>query len=51
MPPRRGDKKTPDPSEEREMTEERGMQVSNLAMKREMHNIHTRVMDVEIKQR
>jgi hypothetical protein len=49
MPPRRRDKKTPDPSKEREMLEERGRQVPKPAMEREMHNIRTRLMDVEIK--
>jgi hypothetical protein len=51
MPPRRRDRQTPDPPEEREMPEERGRQVPNPAMEREMHNIRTRLMDVEIKQR
>jgi hypothetical protein len=48
---RRRDRKTPDLSKEREMLGERGRQVPNLAIEREMHNIHTRLVDVEIKQR
>jgi hypothetical protein len=51
MLPRRRDRQTPDPPEEREMPEERGRQVPNPAMEREMHNIHARLVDVEIKQR
>jgi hypothetical protein len=51
MPPRRRDKQTPDLPEEREMPRERGRQVPNPAMEREMCNIHTRLMDMEIKQR
>jgi hypothetical protein len=51
MPPRRRDRQTPDPREEREMPGERGRQVPNPAMEREMHNIRTKLMDVEIKQR
>jgi Icc-related predicted phosphoesterase len=51
MPSRRRDRKTPDSPEEREMLEERGRQVPNPAMEREMHNLCTRVVDMEIKQR
>jgi hypothetical protein len=51
MPPRRRDRKTPDPPEEREMPRERGRQVPNPAMEREMRNIRARLVDMEIKQR
>jgi hypothetical protein len=51
MPPRRRDRQTPDPLEEREMPGERGRQVPNPAMEREMHNIRTKLVDMEIKQR
>jgi hypothetical protein len=51
MPPRRRDRQTPDPPEEREMSRERGRQVQNPAMEREMHDIRARLVDVEIKQR
>ena len=48
---RRRDMQTPDPLEKREMPGERGRQVPNPTMEREMHNIHARLMDMEIKQR
>jgi hypothetical protein len=51
MLPRRRDKQTSDPQEEGEMSRERGRQVQNLAMEREMHNLRAKVMDMEIKQR
>jgi hypothetical protein len=37
MPPRRRDRQTPDPPEEREIPRRRGRQVPNPAMEREMH--------------
>jgi hypothetical protein len=51
MPPRRRDRQTPDPPEEREMPRRRGRQVPNPAMEREMHDIRARLEDMEIKQR
>jgi hypothetical protein len=51
MPPRRRDRKTPDPPEEREIPRGRGRQVPNLAMEREMHDICTRLEDMETTQR
>jgi hypothetical protein len=51
MPPRRRDKQTPDPLEEREMPEGRGRQVQNPEVERDLHEIRARLVDVEIKQR
>jgi hypothetical protein len=51
MPPRRRDRQTPNPPEEREMPEERGRQVPNPAMERDIHDIRARLMDMEMKQR
>jgi hypothetical protein len=51
MSPRRRDRKTPDPPKDREMPEGRGRQVKNLEVERDLHDIRTRLMDVEIKQR
>jgi hypothetical protein len=47
---RRRDKKTPDPPEEREIPEGRGRQEKNPEVKRDLHDIRTR-LDVEIKKR
>jgi hypothetical protein len=49
MPPRRRDRQTPDPPEDREMSRERGRQVPNPAMERDIHDLRARVMDMEIK--
>jgi hypothetical protein len=38
---------TPDPPEEREIPRRRGMQMPNLAMAREMHDLRARLEDVE----
>jgi hypothetical protein len=51
MPPRRRDRQTPVPLEEREMPEGRGRQVQNPEVERDLHDIHNRLIDVEIKQR
>jgi hypothetical protein len=51
MPPRRRDRQTPDPPEDREMSRERGRQVPNLAMERDIHDLRARLVDMEIKQR
>ena len=51
MPPRRRDRQTPDPPEKREMLEGRGRQVPNPTMERDIHDLRTRVVDMEIKQR
>jgi hypothetical protein len=47
MPPRRRDRQTPDPPEEREMPRGRGRQVPNPAMEREMRDICARLEDME----
>ena len=46
MPLRRRDRQTPDPPEEREMSRERGRQVQNPAMERDIHDLRARVMDM-----
>jgi hypothetical protein len=51
MPPRRRDRQTPDPPEDRKVSRERGRQVPNPAMERDIHDLCTRVVDMEIKQR
>jgi hypothetical protein len=51
MPPRRRDRQTPDPPEDREMPEGRGRQVQNPEVERDLHDIRARLVDVEIKQR
>jgi hypothetical protein len=50
MPLRRRDRQTPDLPEDREMSRERGRQVPNPAMERDIHDLCTRVVDMEIKQ-
>jgi hypothetical protein len=47
MLPRRRDRQTPDPPEEREMPRGRGRQVPNPAMEREMRDIRARLEDME----
>jgi hypothetical protein len=49
MMPRRRDKQTPDPPEDREMPGERGRQVPNPAMERDIHDLRARVIDMETK--
>ena len=39
MPPRRRDRKTPDPPEEREVPRRRGRQMTDPVMEREMHDL------------
>jgi hypothetical protein len=51
MPPRRRDRQTPDPLEEREIPRGRGRQVPNPAMEREMRDIRARLVDMETAQR
>jgi hypothetical protein len=51
MPPRRRDRKTPDPLEEREIPRRRGRQMPNPAMVREMRDLHARLEDMETAQR
>jgi hypothetical protein len=51
MPPRRRDKKTPNPPEEREMPRRRGRKMTDLSMEKEMHDLRTRLEDMEIAQR
>jgi hypothetical protein len=51
MPPRRRDRKTPDPTEERKMPRGRGRQVPNPAREREMCDIRARLEDMETTQR
>jgi hypothetical protein len=51
MPPRRRDRKTPDPPEEMEIPRRRGRQMPNPAMAREMHDLRTRLEDMETEQR
>ena len=51
MPPRRRDRQTPDLPEDREVSRERGRQVHNLEVERDLHDIRARLVDVEIKQR
>jgi hypothetical protein len=51
MPLRRRDRKTLDPPEDREMSRERGRKVPNPTMERDIHDLHAKVMDMEIKQR
>jgi hypothetical protein len=51
MSPRRRYRQTLDLLEDRDMSRERGRQVPNPAMERDIHELHIRVMDMEIKQR
>jgi hypothetical protein len=51
MPPRRRDKQTPDPPEEREILRRRGRQMPDPAMTREMCDLRARLEDMEIAQR
>jgi hypothetical protein len=51
MPPRRRDRKTPDPPEDREILRRRGRQMPDLAMEREMCDLRARLEDMETTQR
>jgi hypothetical protein len=51
MPPRRRDRKTPDPPEDREMSRRRGRQMTDPAMEREMCDLRARLEDMETAQR
>jgi hypothetical protein len=51
MPPRRRDKLTPDPPEDREMPRRRGRQMTDPAMEREMRDLRARLEDMETSQR
>jgi hypothetical protein len=51
MPPRRTDKQTPDPPEDREMSRRRGRQMRDPAMEREMRDLRARLEDMETAQR
>jgi hypothetical protein len=51
MPPRRRDRQSPDPEEERETSRGRGRQVQNPEVERDLHNIRARLVDMEIRQR
>jgi hypothetical protein len=51
MPPRRRDRQTPDPPEEREMPRRRGRQMTDPAMEREMRDLRARLEDMETTQR
>jgi hypothetical protein len=51
MLPRRRDRKTPDPPEEREIPRRRGRQMPDPTMAREMCDLHARLEDMEIAQR
>jgi hypothetical protein len=51
MPPRRRDRQSPDPQEEREMSRRRGRQMQNLEMEREMRDLRARLEDMETAQR
>jgi hypothetical protein len=51
MPPRRRDRQTPDPPEEREMSRRRGRQMTDPAMEREMRDLRARLEDMETTQR
>ena len=48
---RRRDRQTPDLPKDRETPEGRGRQVPNPAMERDIHDLHARVVDMEIKHR
>jgi hypothetical protein len=51
MPPRRRDRQSPNPKKEREMFRGRGRQVQNPEVERDLHNILTRLVDMEIRQK
>jgi hypothetical protein len=47
MPPRRRDRKTPDPLEDREIPRRRGRQMTDRAMEKEMHDLCARLEEME----
>jgi hypothetical protein len=51
MPPRRRDRQTPDPPEEREIPRRRGRQMPDPTMEKEMCDLRARLEDMEIAQR
>ena len=51
MSPRKRDRQPTDQEEEREISRERGRQVQNPDMEREMRNLHARMEDMETSQR
>ena len=51
MTPRRRDRKSIDPEEERETSRGRGRQVQNPEVERDLHNIRARLVDMEIRQK
>jgi hypothetical protein len=51
MSPRRRDRKTPDPLEDREMLRRRGRQMIDPSMEREMRDLRARLKDMETAQR
>jgi hypothetical protein len=51
MPPRRMERKTPDPPEEREISRRRGRQMTDPTMEREMRDLRARLEDIETAQR
>jgi hypothetical protein len=51
MSPRRRDRQTPNPPEEREMPRRRGRKMNDLAMEKEMRDLRTRLEDMETTQR
>jgi hypothetical protein len=51
MTPRRRDRQTPDPPEEREIPRRRGRQMPDLAMAREMHDLRARLEEMDTTQR
>jgi hypothetical protein len=51
MPPRRRDRQSPYLEEERETPRGRGREAQNPEVERDLHNLRTRVVDMEIRQR
>jgi hypothetical protein len=51
MPPRRRDRKKPDPPEEREILRRRGRQMPDPTIEREMRDLRARLEDMETTQR
>jgi hypothetical protein len=51
MPSRRRDRQSPDPEEEMEMSRGRGRQVQDPGVERELHNLRSMIVDMDIRQR
>jgi hypothetical protein len=51
MPPRRRDRQTLDPPEDKEMSRRRGRQMIDSTMERKMHDLRARLEDMETSQR